>query len=184
MAPTVDPHGMNVFSKRAHLPGEAPQGRSTVADPSAAGAVCDGGSGAVPPKEAASVQPPRGSAGGTCDGTTGGRRTGRSRTRIMQGGIRAIADAGGCAARYAVGDCPNAVEKLVVNDPTLRRPTSRQISATERSVVRSSAAARSSRRDRRYWCGDSPKALRNSRLKCAGDNPAASASAATESGEA
>ena len=36
--------------------------------------------------------------------------------------------------------------KLVVNEPTLWRPTVKQISATERSVVRRSAAARSRRR--------------------------------------
>ena len=41
---------------------------------------------------------------------------------------------------------PNVRVKLVVNEPTLCRPTERQMSATERSVVRSSAAARSSRR--------------------------------------
>ena len=39
--------------------------------------------------------------------------------------------------------------KLVVNDPTLVRPTATQISATELSVVRSSDAARSRRRVRR-----------------------------------
>ena len=36
--------------------------------------------------------------------------------------------------------------KLVVNEPTLWRPTLKQISATVRSVVRRSAAARSRRR--------------------------------------
>ena len=41
---------------------------------------------------------------------------------------------------------PNVRVKLVVNEPTLCRPTAKQMSATERSVVRSSAAARSSRR--------------------------------------
>ncbi len=69
---------------------------------------------------------------------------------------------------------PNMRPKLVVNEPTLLRPTAKQISATELSVVRSSAAARSRRRVSRYWCGDSPKAARNSRLKCACDRPAAS----------
>ena len=58
---------------------------------------------------------------------------------------------------------PNARPKLVVKDPTLRSPTVRQMSATVRSVLRSSAAARSSRRVRRYWCGVSPKERRNSR---------------------
>ena len=69
--------------------------------------------------------------------------------------------------------------KLVVNDPTLRSPTVRQMSATERSVVRSSAAARSSRRVSRYWCGVSPNVRRNSRLKCAGERYAARARAGT-----
>jgi hypothetical protein len=49
----------------------------------------------------------------------------------MQVGIRARLAAGGCAARYAVGDMPNARPKLVVNEPTLCRPTAKQISATE-----------------------------------------------------
>ena len=35
--------------------------------------------------------------------------------------------------------------KLVVNEPTLRNPTDKQMSATEWSVLRSSAAARSRR---------------------------------------
>jgi hypothetical protein len=63
--------------------------------------------------------------------------------------MRMRVEAGGCAARYAVGDIPYARPKLVVNEPTLVRPTSKQISATLRSVLRSSAAARSSRRVRR-----------------------------------
>ena len=96
----------------------------------------------------------------------------------MQVGIRARSAAGGKAARYSVGDFPNARRKLVVNEPTLRSPTVKQMSATLRSVLRSSAAARSSRRVSRYWCGDSPKARRNSRLKCAGERRAARASAA------
>jgi hypothetical protein len=64
----------------------------------------------------------------------------------MQAGTRAILLAGGCAARYAVGVEPNMRRKLVVNDPTLVSPTMQQMSATVRSVVRSNAAARSSRR--------------------------------------
>jgi len=38
--------------------------------------------------------------------------------------------AGGNDSRYAIGDLPNVRVKLVVNDPTLRRPTSRQMSST------------------------------------------------------
>jgi hypothetical protein len=53
-------------------------------------------------------------------------------------------------------EMPNARPKLVVNDPMLR-PTVTQMSATERSVLRSSAAACSSRRVGRYWCGVSPE---------------------------
>jgi hypothetical protein len=60
---------------------------------------------------------------------------------------------------------PKVRVKLVVNEPTLARPTRKQMSATERSVVRRSAAARSRRLVSRYACGDSPKARRNSRLK-------------------
>ena len=50
--------------------------------------------------------------------------------------------------------------KLVVNEPRLWRPTEKQMSATDRSVARKSAAARSSRRVRRYAWGDSPNAYR------------------------
>ena len=64
-----------------------------------------------------------------------------------------------------MGACPNIRPKLVVNDPTLPNPTSEQILVTGQSVVRSSAAARSSRRVSRYWWGASPNALVNSRLK-------------------
>src|SRR6188768_3680472 len=56
------------------------------------------------------------------------------------------------------------------------------MSVTERSVLRRSAAARSRRRVRRYWCGVSPNARRNSRLKCAGERYAARASAGTSRG--
>jgi hypothetical protein len=55
--------------------------------------------------------------------------------------------------------------KLVVKEPTLCKPTEKQMSATDRSVLRSSAAARSRRRVRRYACGGSPNVRRNSRLK-------------------
>ena len=72
--------------------------------------------------------------------------------------------------------------KQVVNEPTLCKPTEKQTFATERSVVRSNAAARSRRRVKRYACGDSPKARRNSRLKCARDRPAARARSSTVSG--
>src|SRR2546423_13013212 len=72
--------------------------------------------------------------------------------------------------------------KLVVNEPTLCRPTEKQMSATERSVVRNRAAARSRRRVRRKACGDSPKARRNSRLKWARERPAALARSSTFNG--
>jgi hypothetical protein len=45
---------------------------------------------------------------------------------------------------------PYARPKLVVNDPTLCRPTAKQTSEIGRSVFLSNAAARSSRRVRRY----------------------------------
>jgi hypothetical protein len=64
----------------------------------------------------------------------------------MQAGTIALAAAGGYEARYAVGVTPYVRLKVVVNEPTLWRPTEKQMSATERSVFRSSAAARSIRR--------------------------------------
>ena len=60
------------------------------------------------------------------------------------------------------------MRKLVVNVGWLWIPTAVQMRATVQSVVRNNAAALSSRRVSRYWCGDSPNARRNSRLKCAG----------------
>ena len=60
------------------------------------------------------------------------------------------ADAGGCAARYAVGETPYVFPKLVVNEPTLFNPTLKQTAATEWSVLRSNSAARSKRRVRSY----------------------------------
>jgi hypothetical protein len=81
-----------------------------------------------------------------------------------------------------VGDFPNIRPKLVVNEPTPLKPTAKQILATDQSVVRNKAAARSRRRVIRYWCGDSPKARRNSRLKCAGDRAASRAKSATVKG--
>ena len=98
--------------------------------------------------------------------------------------MRARATAGGCAARNAVGDMPNVRPKLVVKDPTLDSPTVKQMSATERSVVRSSPAARSRRRVSRYWCGVSPKAVLNDRLKWASETCALRARAGTSSGPA
>src|SRR5947207_7157195 len=77
---------------------------------------------------------------------------------------------------------PYARVKLVVNEPTLCSPTSTQMRATERSVFRNSAAARSSRRVNRYEWGDSPKVRRNSRLKWAREKPAARARSSTPSG--
>ena len=74
------------------------------------------------------------------------RTCGRPYARITQDGTSARADAGGNVARYAVGGAPKVRVKLVVKEPTLLRPTAKQISATERSVVVSSVAARSSRR--------------------------------------
>ncbi len=61
--------------------------------------------------------------------------------------------------------------KLVVKEPTLDSPTEKQMSATERSVFLSRAAARSSRRVKRYPCGDSPKARLNSRLEVRARQP-------------
>src|SRR3984957_14763464 len=92
--------------------------------------------------------------------------------------------AGGNMARCSRGVLPEIRPKLTVNEPTLPAPTAKQMSATDQSVVRSNAAARSSRRVSRYWCGDSPNARLNSRLKWAGDRPAAAARSGTVSGSA
>ncbi len=42
-------------------------------------------------------------------------------------GIRARVAAGGWASRYAVGDSPYTRRKVVVNEPTLCRPTEAQM---------------------------------------------------------
>src|SRR6184192_1643796 len=96
--------------------------------------------------------------------------------------MSACAAAGGNAARYAVGETPYVRVKLVVNEPTLRSPTAKHTSVTERSVVRKYAAARSRRLVSRYACGDSPNARRNSRLKWARERPAQYARSSTPSG--
>jgi hypothetical protein len=44
----------------------------------------------------------------------------------MQAGTSARSAAGGNAARYAVGEIPYVRVKLDVNEPRLRRPTSKQ----------------------------------------------------------
>jgi hypothetical protein len=90
---------------------------------------------------------------------------GRPYARSTQAGIKAWACAGGKADRYAVGDIPYMRLKLVVNDPTLSRPTAMQMSATDESVIRNKVADRSKRRVSKYACGDSPNAFRNARLK-------------------
>jgi hypothetical protein len=93
----------------------------------------------------------------------------------MQLGTLAREDAGGIAARYAAGGFPYTRAKLVVNEPTLASPTITQMSATDRSVYRSSDAARSNRRVCRYDRGDSPNVRVNMREKCARERPAAAA---------
>ena len=102
----------------------------------------------------------------------------------MQVGTGAARAGDGCCARYAVGVTPYDRLNDVVNEPTLARPTSAQMRATEWSVPRSSAAARSSRRVSRYWCGVSPNARLNWRMKWAGEACAARARALTSSGSA
>ena len=55
--------------------------------------------------------------------------------------------------------------KVLVNEPMELSPTETQMSATERSVFLSSAAARSSRRVKRYACGASPNVRLKARIK-------------------
>src|SRR4029450_8941051 len=76
---------------------------------------------------------------------------GRAYAWSTQVGTRARVSAGGCAARYSVGVRPYVRPNVVVNEPTLLRPTVKQMSAIDRSVLRSSSAARSSRRVSRDW---------------------------------
>ena len=52
----------------------------------------------------------------------------------------------GSVARYALGGIPYVRVKLVVKEPTLCSPTAKEMSVTDRSVIRSNAAARSRRR--------------------------------------
>ena len=79
---------------------------------------------------------------------------------------------------------PATLWNAVPNDPRLWKPTSRQISVTLRSVLRSSSCARSTRRVSTYWCGVSPNASLNRRLKWYGETCAWRASAMTSSGSA
>jgi len=56
-----------------------------------------------------------------------------------------------CTAHGAVWTSnPHGTLEIVVNEPTLPQPTAKQTPATVQSVVRSSAAARSSRRVSKY----------------------------------
>jgi hypothetical protein len=72
----------------------------------------------------------------------------------------------------------------VVKEPTLDMPTAQQMEATDRSVLRSIAAARSSRRLIRYRRGVSPNVRRNSRVKWALDRAATRAMSSTPIGSA
>jgi hypothetical protein len=81
-----------------------------------------------------------------------------------------------------IGETPTWRVNRLVNDPTLLKPTEKQISATLSSVVRRRCRARSRRREIRYWRGVSPKTRRKLRLKCRGETFAAFASASRSSG--
>lgn len=73
--------------------------------------------------------------------------------------------AGTIRLRYADGDSPTIALNVLLNVPRLVNPTSMQTSVTLRSVFRSSAIARSTRRRCRYRCGVSPNVARNVRMK-------------------
>lgn len=68
----------------------------------------------------------------------------------MHAGTRTPAVAAGNDARYAVGGILNILVNDVVNEPRLDHPTVPPIWVTDQSVVRSKAAARSSRRRIKY----------------------------------
>src|SRR3954466_3762470 len=68
--------------------------------------------------------------------------------------------------------------------PRLEKPTSMQMSVTDRSVDRGSYNARSTRRRCRYRFGVSPNVARNVRMKCASDTSASRARVGTSRGSA
>lgn len=66
----------------------------------------------------------------------------------------------------------------------LVQPTATHTSCTGRSVVRSSAMARSTRRRCRYRCGVSPKVAAKVRMRWPGEQQATAARASMSSGSA
>src|SRR3954447_10637027 len=113
-----------------------------------------------------------------------------SETALPRGRVQAIithvgiGDSPRDLRRYSVGVPPTMPLNLELNEPKLRKPTSSEISVTERSVSRSRCLARSIRRVSTYWWGVSPKVRLKRRVKWDGDVCARAASAATSSGSA
>src|ERR687892_689317 len=70
---------------------------------------------------------------------------GRPYACSTQVGMRTRPTAGAWAARYPVGVRPNVRPKVVVNEPTLRRPTMRQMSARMKGLHPPSIASRGGR---------------------------------------
>ena len=109
-----------------------------------------------------------------------GRGAQPMRTRV--GHVHAGRAPAGERRGTALGVIPNIRPKLVVNEPTLRRPTAKQMSATERSVIPQERGRALEPPVEEVPCGGSPTSRRNSRLKCAGDSFAARARHSTSSG--
>src|SRR5437667_5444548 len=125
---------------------------------------------------------PRADEAGARSGGAGKPRSGGAgkpvrHIRAKHPGIGAGPPRRAASARYADGDWPIRPENRALNDPRLVNPTAWQTSVTERFTERSSSQARSTRRRVRYAPGVSPYAARNARMKCAGEYPAAAASA-------
>lgn len=84
--------------------------------------------------------------------------------------------------RYTLGDTPTSSVNRVLNVPKLEHPTAKHTSVTLMSPRRNNAIARSILRVIRYEYGDSPYALRNSRLRCPADMFTPRANASTSNG--
>ena len=78
----------------------------------------------------------------------------------------------GASRRKVDGDRPTMSWNVRLNVPRLEKPTAKQMSVTLRSVPRSRAIARSTRRRCRYRWGVSPKVARNVLMKWASETSA------------
>src|ERR1700704_1869001 len=80
-------------------------------------------------------------------------RAGRVHIRTKQPGMGGVPAE---ALRYSVGDIPTRARNRELKEPTLSKPTRKQISVMVRLAARSRSLARSIRRRVRYVLGVSP----------------------------